>query len=217
MRLRLVSDFVDYYDHWLDFSGELFYRQTRSGMSREEMFRFLQKCGYKVPFFGRINALNSLAFSGNVVVYTDENAHQGEGKIRTSFQDAWFTYHGCLCAKYIKSNENNTGVSYRHLQIGTWSFLIKMESDDWRSNYGNVDVHLLRGGKTGYNHRIKYPLYAIDFVPDLSGSLYAVDFNVAPKIKDTGVEEFLRPQEAADQIKTAYFYFKELNKSKNST
>lgn len=217
MKLRIISDFIDYYDHWFDYEGEHFFRKTRSGMSREEMFIFLKKCGYKVPFFGRLDVSNKYAFNGNVVVYIDEDAHQGEGKILTSSHNAWFEYKGHLCAKYIKSNKEKTGISYRHLQIGDHSYLIKMESSDWRSNYGDVKIKLLKGGKTKYNHLIKYPLYAIDFVPDLHGELYAVDFNIAPQMKGTGVEKILKAKEAATLIKDAYFYFKNLGKSCHDT
>lgn len=88
--VRLVSDFLDYYDHWFDgHDAELvFYRQSSGGMSRREMLEYLQSQGLRVPVFGRTRDVydqlrEKHGFSGfdrilDVVVYLDETTHRGE-------------------------------------------------------------------------------------------------------------------------------------------
>jgi hypothetical protein len=83
--------------------------------------------------------------------------------------------------------------------------------EDWRSNCGDGDIQLFFRDKTELlsDHQykdlliFKYPLFAIDFVP-VDNEIYAVDFNIAPQVKGTGVEKVLTAKEAVDSIKKAY-------------
>lgn len=214
-KIRLISDFVDYYDHWFDIydASIVFERMSRGGMSRPDMLSFLKSLGLKVPFFGRVKNVyeymlckydhipyaDSIAF---VVVHLDERAHCGEGKINVPLNEAIEKYPDRFGVEYIPAQPSGLGLSWRYLQVGDKIFWLQFASkNDWRSNCGEVDIKILSQEKDGYHKRIKYPLFAVDFIP--ADNLYAVDFNISPQIRGTGVEELLPAREAAEAIKRA--------------
>lgn len=216
--VRLVSDFWDYYDHWFDgYAAELvFYRLSSSGMTRREMLEYLQSLGFRVPIFGRTSDIHDRLrkkhrFTGfdhilDVVVYLDDSAHRGEGKIKIPLRDAIEKYPYHLATEYIPALPSGLGLSWRYLQLGDKAFWLEYASrNDWRSNYGDVSIKVLSRERDGYCARIKYPLFAVDFVPAYGLGLFAVDFNIAPQVRGTGVEELLSARDAAEAIKKAIY------------
>ncbi|MBF7084413.1 hypothetical protein IT084_15780 [Desulfallas sp. Bu1-1] len=212
-KIKLVSDFWDYYDHWFDGSDAeiVFERRSTGGMDRLQMLEYLKSLGLRVPAFGRVRDLydrERQVWQGyvditSVVVYLDERAHRGEGKVLLSLRDAMEQYPDHLATEYIPALPSGHGLTWRYLQVGDKIFWLKCTShSDWRSNCGDVEIKVLSREKDSYNDKIRHPLYAVDFVP-AGNRLYAVDFNVAPGIKGTGVEELLPPREAAEAIKKA--------------
>lgn len=215
MKLQLKTDFHDYYDHWFDREGQVFERMSRSGMSRREMFNFLENIGVKTPPYGTPGQVfNSLSDDEkeleklaqenhinliDVVVYLDENAHRGEGKILMPLIKAIKEYPDTFCSQYFPSLRFGA-ISLRYLQIGDKIFWLRYASNDWRSNYGDVNIEVLAQEKDGFHPRIDLPLFAVDFVYGFD-RLYAIDFNVAPGIKGTGVEDILPAKEAVVAIK----------------
>lgn len=218
MKLKLISDFHDYYDHQFDLEGETFRRVTTDGLSRQELLEYLQKLEFTVPTFGTVRELGSLLEpQDRVVLHHDIWAHRGDGKELTTMKEALEKYPDVLATQFIQFNVPGTkpevkGLSWRYLQIGTESFWIEYTStEDWRSNCGDGDINLFFRDKTELfsDHqyddllRFKFPLFAVDFVPD-GETLYAVDFNIAPGVRGTGVEKLLPAKEAAKAIKNAY-------------
>ncbi|MBP1308854.1 hypothetical protein JOD82_001874 [Paenibacillus sp. 1182] len=59
------------------------------------------------------------------------------------------------------------------------------------------------------NLSIRAPLYAIDFVENENDLWYAIDYNIAPQIKGTGVETLITASEAAMLIKQSSCKLKE--------
>ena len=209
LRVKLVSDFIDYYDHWFDsFDTDLIYeRQSTGGMGRLQMLKYLQSLGLLVPDFGQVKELHQ-KWQEYVVIYLNERAHRGEGKTLLPFSAAMEQYPNHLATEYIPALPSGHGLSWRYLQVGDKVFWVEYaSSSDWRSNCGDVTIKVLSREKDSYNDKIKHPLYAVDFVP-AGNKLYAVDFNVAPGIKGTGVEELLPAREAAEAIKKAVILFK---------
>ena len=205
MKLKLLSNFNDYYDHWFDLDGNVFKRTTNSGMIRGRMFSFMRSHGLTVPIYGIVQHLENYLYPDKkVVVYLDENKHCGEGKQLLTLGEACKLYPFKLCTEYLV-NENPFGyaVSYRHLQIGNRAFWIKYISyTDWRSNCGEGDIELIEERKPiEIPHK---PLFAVDFV-EKSGIYYAIDFNISPGIRGTGIEDIIPPKEVVDLIKEAYF------------
>jgi hypothetical protein len=213
MRVKLRSDFWDYYDHCFDVIADLtFERFSYGGMSRREMFEFLESIGLHVPPYGRprdvLDQLDDFSKEHpqlvEVVVYLDERAHRGKEKIKVLLPQAMEKYSGHLVSQYIPALPSGNGLTWRYLQVGDKIFWLRYYScNDWRSNCGDVIVEVLSREKDSYHPNIHYPLFAVDFIP--AGSvLYAVDFNVAPQIKGTGVEDLLPAREAAEAIKRAF-------------
>jgi hypothetical protein len=125
-----------------------------------------------------------------------------------------------LASKFIQFNVPDAkpeikGLSWRYLQIGTESFWLEYTStEDWRSNCGEGDINMFFRDKTelfpdkSYKKMPKYPLFAIDFVPD-GDVIYAIDFNIAPGISGTGVDKLMSSIEIVESIKKAYFKLKD--------
>jgi hypothetical protein len=167
------------------------------------MFPYMEGLGIKVPKFGLVkdvvpqirppdDAETFVGWRPRVVVYLDERAHRGEGKVVSSGHYALKRFPDHFCTEYVGTFENGAK-SLRYLQIGAKCFYLTYESDDqWRSNVGNVRIEASTPLDAYYRWEPNpYPLRAIDFVRGADGEHYAVDFNIAPEIKGTGIEEFL--------------------------
>jgi len=213
-RVRLVSDFLDYYDHWFDVCNveTIFERFSSGEMPRRKMLEYLQSLGLKVPSFGRPAEVYERGhLHPEAIVHLNENAHCGEGKIKIALSDAIIQYPDSLTVEYIPALSCGQGQSWRHLQIGDKKFWLKYTSkDDWRSNCGDVTIDFISQEEDGYNPQIPLPLFAIDFV--LGNKFYAIDFNSAPRVKGTGIEAVLSASAAAETIKRAIDFFNTLDK-----
>jgi len=222
-KVKLLSDFRDYYDHWFDGSDSpfSFSRYSYSGMDREQALKYLYQIGFKVPLHGMAKDLYKLkqAEYGDeltlfqdavwLVVYLDKRSHRGERKLLMNLKSAMDNYGTCFASEYVFTAPSTIhgGLSFRYLKIGQRTFWLQYRSEnDWRSNCGQVSIKVLRQEEDGYHKSIKHPLFAIDFVPSFDG-LYAVDFNIAPGVKGTGVEEILPAKAAAQEIKGALIFF----------
>ena len=191
---------------------------SHSGMSRREMFGFLEQIGLKTPPHGTPEQIfNTLSEQDkeaedlgqthdinffHVVVYLDETAHRGEGKILVPLTEAMQKYPNAFCSLYYQTLLLGS-TSLRYLQIGDKIFWLRYTSDDWRSNYGNVNIKILSQEKDKFHSKIYLPLFAVDFIfgPDFT---WAIDINIAPGVKGTGVENILPAKEAVAAIKRWY-------------
>lgn len=198
MKVKLRSDFTDYYDHWFDLEGVEYRRVGTDGPSRSEMFEILRGLGLMTPTHGRLGEQD--LGHREVVVYLDERLHCGEGKTRLLYNDAVVRHPGKLFSLFIPPG----GVSIRHLHIGRRCFELQYRSvEDWRSNVGDGDC-CVRGeiAVPTYRSKVAEALFAIDFVPLLpTEQLFAVDFNIAPGMRGSGMERVLSAWEAAELIK----------------
>lgn len=224
INILLKSDFRDYYDHWFTGSWEkpchAFNRNTTDGMDRPAMLTFMGEIGLVVPLHGLVKDLYPLLIAKNaagdpitiemysksiqdVVVYTDIHAHAGNGKIRVSLYDAMRLYPDHYASEYIPALPTGLGQSLRYLRIGTRQFWLRYTShDDWRSNCGDVSIEVLCEEKPRlpgtFKDKIPHPLYAVDFI--MGKALYAIDFNIAPGLKGSGIEHFIKSHEVYNEI-----------------
>jgi hypothetical protein len=214
MIAALETDFRDFYDHWFAGSWQapdvVFERRARGGMRRSVMLPWLEQLGLQVPEHGRVRDLAPRLLAGrptaladilDVVVYLDEAAHAGEGKVRLSVTEAMAQHPDAYASEFIPANQRGLGESLRYLRIGRRQFWLRYTSaDDWRSNSGEAQVGLLCEERTADTPWVvPHPLFAVDFVP-AGSSLYAVDFNTAPQIGGTGVEERMSGREVYDEV-----------------
>lgn len=227
MAIKLDSDFRDYYDHWFSGSWQqpdfTFTRNSTGGMSRREMFEFMRSLGITTPAFGTVKELVSkmasflpaqpdanlhsiyLDAAGDVVVYTDIRAHAGEGKVKMSLREAFHHHPNDLASEFIVSSSE--AQTLRYLRVGRRQFWLQYTSnDDWRSNCGDVDIKVLgeEFSMTPFTLMGEgtSPVFAIDFV--FATHMYAVDYNIAPQLAGTGIEEILPAKSAYDEIARWY-------------
>lgn len=232
MKIKLVSDFRDYYDHWFDLEGEPWERLSTGGMDRPAMLSYLESHG--IPTVGhdwvriwkslcgpqRIGLGNkSYTFPGCddmlVVVYTALRSHRGEDKLLMPLSEAVERFPAAYASQYQDTAVR--GYSERLLVVGGQGYRYSYQSDsDWRSNCGN-EVTISKPVRWPLNHEEKaiakeWPLFAIDYVrrerskgmePTCMPWYVACDFNIAPGLKGTGMEDLLAPLDAAALIMEA--------------
>lgn len=206
-KIALRSDFRDYYDHWFDREGLVFHRHSQGGMSRGEMFEYLNIMGVPTPAYGSVFKLSKVLRDPDtpIVVYLDPTAHRGKGKVKLLLGEALQNYPRYLATEFIAA-PGRRPMSLRYLQIGGRFFWLRYQSDDaWRSNCGEVGIEILCSF-AGYHPTIKLPLFAIDYIPiqetlmDLPFNKVAVDFNIAPQIQGTGIESLISGRAVFEEI-----------------
>lgn len=210
MKVVLNSDFIDYYDHWFDriYTPEVhltFNRKSIGVTPRLELLDYMSsELGLAVPEFGTVkevaNRLRLFDSATYLVVYTDDMKHRGDGKEKVSLKSALKRFPNKPCSLYLPPDEKSK--SYRLLSIGrNTTYLMSYQSThSWKSNVGEVGVKMV-DGVVPLVSSPHYPLFSIDFVVS-NGIPYAVDFNSAPGIGGTPVEEVLEGQEIVKEIKT---------------
>ena len=217
-KLFLRTDFRDYYDPWFDMDDvkaislrHVLFRYARGGIDRIQMFEYLHSYGLTVPVFGtprqvyekllyRLEEEEADILATEVVGYLDLVSHRGEGKVRTSLKEALSRSDILFCSVFHKHRHPtfNGGVSIRRLYVGDLEYVLEYRStDDWRSNCGEVDITILEEK----SRRIPgEPLFAIDFIPT-EHELVAIDYNAAPQIGGTGIENILSGKEIVAALK----------------
>lgn len=209
MKIKLVSDFHEDYDHWFDLDGIEFRRMSNEGPTRVEMFQWFKINNLNAPKFGEVPWLN-FSPKQDVVIYNNIKSHRGEGKyvLRCSPYIS-FTLPQTEIGKpryyanFIQPDEPNT--SYRYLVIGNKAWKMKYQSDEWRSNCGNVtisDVHEIK-----FKPLFFAPMYAIDFLIS-HGQKYHIDLNIAPGMQ--GIDLGIKNEEIFNLIKWWYENYKEI-------
>ena len=223
MKVKLKSDFHDYYDDWFDLEGIPFERYSRQGKGRKAALDFLTEIGLRTPPYGTPQEVivqiyprllereqelqKDSKYLLSTVVYLDENAHRGEGKILMPLHEAKSKYFNHLCTLFIPPLPGKS-ISMRHIQIGKKVFWLRYISrDDWRSNCGDVEIEVIRQEMDGYHPQIHHPLFAIDYIANTEEML-AVDLNVSPGLRGTGIENILSGEEVVHLLREAIGDFK---------
>ena len=62
-------------------------------------------------------------------------------------------------------------------------------------------MKVIEEGPRGYHAVITEPPFAIDFVP--AQELYAIDYNVGPRLAGTGMANILSPAQVVDMMREA--------------
>lgn len=207
--LRLRSNFIDYYDHQFDLKGEVFRRMSNEGMNRIEMLDFLKSKRLIVPPYGIVKTMKNhvlISEEAFVVVHLDIKSHRGENKLLMRYKEALEKHPNEFMVMYAS---NFRGCSWRYLKVGNRSFILRYSSDDWRSNWDTKEIIIEEVDADWIKIGIDEPLYAIDFVKneafDGDGHvMVAIDYNIAPQIRGTGLEEVIPAQEVAALIKEWY-------------
>lgn len=200
MKLKLKSDFTDYYDHWFDSSGDEFRRVSTDGPTRQEMFWLFDDLGLRTPARGNVIDFHYPSAPTEVVVYTDPIAHCGNGKLKMPYEAALEEYPDYLATEFIPCDSE----SIRELHVGNRCFRLRYKSlEDWRSNVGEGEIEVLGEQPfPAYRAKVPHAIFAIDFLPrPARGDELAIDFNTAPGMRGSGIERFLPPKYVVQIIK----------------
>lgn len=149
------------------------------------------------------------------MVYDDEMAHRGDGKY---LKPAWHYvsnphmgmpggdrhyYEKQKFASEFVGDLSKPPASWRYLFVGSRVLSIYYHSKDlWRSNVGEDAECEYMGYVYSPLPQLPYPLYAVDVVEAPDGQEYAVDLNVSPGIRGTGVENVLSPYTVVSEIES---------------
>lgn len=218
-RLALHSSgWIDYYDHAFDAKGPdtpAWRRTDRPFPLRRECFWSMAQVGFRCVQNGVVSAFRSNdPATTELVVYTDETEHQGEGKVKLALAEATRLWPEAWASLYVPPDAP-IAESLRLLRVGSFGCaLLYQSTSDWRSNVGAVSIEVTRSplledkrGALDYLMRLyKTPLLAVDLVPSPRGWL-ATDLNLAPGLRGTGIEELLPPREAFARLKEALTTF----------
>ena len=225
MNIKLNSDFHDFYDHWFASPNQktdfVLDRNTTDGLTRPNMFKTMRSMGLTTPMHGKVRDLYAELIERTpfqnlsekkrfaeelfqVVVYTDISAHCGDGKLLLGLEEAKNHYPEHFASEYIPALPNGFGQTLRYMRIGKRQFWLRYTStDDWRSNCGNVHIEVLCEETAKSREELQKapfnrPIFAVDFVS--ANDLYAIDLNVSPGLKGTGIEEFISAKEVYSEI-----------------
>lgn len=223
MKIKLNTDFKDYYDFMFHPDGDvvfdrLMYDRT---LCKRDQIRIMQDLGLRTFDIRRCKYWD---FSDDtpLVVYTDDRAHAGSGKHRIDLGQAKCKHSNVWSIPWIAtSDSNDTSVSHRLLQVGNRAWWLCYEgTGGWQSNHCestaitivdeiqsirryNFDHFILIAHRTNI---CPYAMFAIDFVIPANRATptdfvevieagYAIDFNTAPGMRWTGMDDLLPASE----------------------
>jgi hypothetical protein len=222
-KVKLISDFMDYYDIYFDFEGTHWERKCQTPVKKREDFARMAAMGLHVPPNGLIvdlaeaipyEYLLEVGDNADVVLYTGETEHAGLGKLKMNIMEAYEGFDGTWASMYIEGFSAYPQTT-RWLKVGNEQMWLTYTSldDSWRSNAG--DVAIIWANEIPWtpkgvdiNKVVDFeketrgiPLCAIDFVCSHARTWYAIDFNTAPGLQGSPVENWIPGRDVAQLIK----------------
>lgn len=108
---------------------------------------------------------------------------------------------------YAVMYTGRVGFSVKFIQIGADAYWVEYTSNDnWKSNRGKFSTWISRAKYNNYHPIVNMPMFSIDYVVD-HAKYYAVDFDVYPGIRGTGLEKIIHRKQAAELIRDAMKHF----------
>lgn len=218
----LISDFEDYYDDFFrkeestDENAFIFTRNKKDEIPRKDIYNLLTKHRLIASPHGKVTKfLKNVQMQQAVLLFTDENRHDGGEKLAISYKEALKKYPNNFMAIYSNSEQ---GVSYRYLMVGNEKFFMKYESQE-KGQWNSLVNPKITVEKVEPEDELSFkpflaPIVAIDFVHFVDRFekdwMVAIDVNFAPTLKGTGIEELLPPF----MVKQAIEEWAEENKKK---
>lgn len=198
--LQLRSNVTQSYDYCFSRRAPLVFLRmyhtpylNANDVPRREMFARLEASGIQTVPNGIVSELlKKQDPPAGLVIYLDEKAHRGEGKIWVSAKEAQERYADCWASVFIPP----AGQAVRHFQFGSRAFTMPFQSfDDWRCQKGETTRSWCVPGSR-WEHLfpdvIPHPYFALDFIP---GTDMATDFQFVPGTTDDRLDNWMRPRE----------------------
>lgn len=174
----------------------------------------LLEWGFHVPSFGIastvIPKVAEAYQSDNLhfVVHLDMWSSRGESKLLMDADTCLRQHPYAFVTHFLGDVHSSLFSMYKFLKIGPKAYGIKVSGDYWKAAHSSAaEVKICCESITPtYNEKIPYALYSIDYVI-FKDREYAVDFDNAPILSGSGIEEKLSARQAATNIKDAIEYF----------
>lgn len=195
--VKIVSDFVDYYDTESNAVDPLmiYVRNYSDSLPRGESLKFMRDIGVKTIQIGLPREF--VGTHEKVVVYTDIRAHNSLGKIIVDSKLAADIYSNNLASPYyIESN----GVTIKFLQVGTRRFRITFKNDKEELNEGTIES--VEELEPALNRLVRKPVFSLDYIPN-GKEMLCVDFNAVQHIGKLGLQKIMSGTEVIEEIKKA--------------
>lgn len=195
VKLKVDSDFVDYYDSLLSTDAVVVYkRKYGDALSKGKAIALLQRLGLQTALLGPVREIAPL--SERLVVYIDPRKHRGEGKILMGSYDALLTYPNSLASPYYEGNNN---ITRKFLQIGSRRFRLVLKNESTFKLGEIIDFVEIQ---PSYNFDLRIPIFSIDYV-DTRYGMVAIDFNNIECLKDLGLDRFIEPDNILYEVYTS--------------
>jgi hypothetical protein len=215
--MQLLTDYQQFYDGIFDGRPPVFHRMafTRGGLDKPAQFRLFAALGLPAPPHGTVTELQerfrrpgtpfawpeAVARDVWCVVYTDELAHRGEGKMLVPLSEAAKRHPACFASLFVAPA--GEPVAFRHVRFGGLAYWLRQSGAraGWQSNRADQEQVLSKCRVAGPNP-VPRVLWAIDFIPSPNG-LLAVDFNTAPDLTTLGEASALTNAEVQAELELA--------------
>lgn len=205
--LQLRSNVTQPYDYCFSRRAELVFLRmyhtpylNANDVARRDMFAQLEAHGIKTVPNGIVHELlKRVDPECGLVVYVDEKAHRGEGKVWVSAKEALEKYPLHWASVFIPP----AGKAIRHFQFGVKAFTMPFKShDDWRCQKGeSTRSWCVPGSRWNlFPHIIPHPYFALDYIP---GTDLVTDFQFVPGTTDDRLDNWMRPREMYRSLQEA--------------
>ena len=193
--IKLVSDFVDYYDLAFNSAGSTEYKRMLSeSMPKGKALNWLRL--HNIPSIETkpVNAFS--IYDRQLVVYTDPKLHSGKGKIICSYNEAINNYGNYLGSAFVDGTD---GISLKFLQVGSRRFRIMMKNDKDGIELNPGIVTDISELKPEFNYFIYNPVFSIDYI-SCNNKMLAVDFNEVQSLSELGIDKLISPEDVVAEI-----------------
>lgn len=188
-RVKIISDFVDYYDYLADDSSRVVYKRMLSdNPTLVNALQTLRILGVKTIEIGTVR---KLAFKEPKLIVYYDNKLGLSGTIVDS-RNALLICPNYLASKLYDGYEISS--LYRYLQIGKMRYCIK-----YSGNEESTIVEHIKELKPSYNKSITHPIFSIDYIATNEGML-AINFSINQKLVDTGIEAVLSTETIMNEL-----------------
>lgn len=192
--MKIISDFVDYYDVDWNSNDGIIYERVRKGMGRGRELKMLKELGIQTI---EVKAVSEFDITNtHLVVYTNPLKHDYLGKKIVDYSAARLMYENNLASKFI---EEANGITFKYLQVGTRRFRVYMKNDEpLELKKGRVieiqEIQSSRGKQFRGN-----PIFSIDYI-NIGGEMVAIDFNEVQHLGELELERVIKKEEVTEEI-----------------
>lgn len=195
--VRIISDFVDYYDCLSSDEEQMVYHRNYGDCSqRGKALHKLQIMGIKTIEVQQVERFVD-TLSEKLVVYIDPRQHNGKGKRIMTVGEAKQTYPNYIASKFYEG----TTEYIKFLQVGKRRFIINCK----RTDENDLSKHIITDINeisSELNRLVSLPIFSINYI-SVDNAMVATDFNEVERLDNCGVKDLLKPEQVIEEIKNS--------------